>query len=173
MDLTQILKDCPKGTKLYSPIFGEVEFEKIIDEPLFPVKVNIPDSGWMRFTKEGKYGNHKGGECMLFPSKDNRDWSTFKLGKQQHNFEPFEHVLVWDQIDGCWVNDFYAYFDTNRGLHQCVMHSARECLPFAGNEALLGTNDEPKNGGIKGDFGTNGGEVVLQYNELQNKMKEE
>ena len=29
IDLTQILKDCPKGTKLYSLIFGEVNFEKI------------------------------------------------------------------------------------------------------------------------------------------------
>ena len=28
IDLTKILKDCPKGTKFYSTIYGEVEFEK-------------------------------------------------------------------------------------------------------------------------------------------------
>ena len=31
IDLTQILKDCPKGTKFYTPIWGEVTFNtKII-----------------------------------------------------------------------------------------------------------------------------------------------
>ena len=31
LNLVEILKDCPKGTKLYSPIFGEVKFEEIND----------------------------------------------------------------------------------------------------------------------------------------------
>ena len=29
IDLTKIVKDCPKGTKLYSPISGEVYFKEI------------------------------------------------------------------------------------------------------------------------------------------------
>lgn len=31
IDLTKILKDCPKGTKFYSPLFGEITFLGIID----------------------------------------------------------------------------------------------------------------------------------------------
>ena len=29
MSLAEILKNCPKGTKLYSPIYGEVEYMEI------------------------------------------------------------------------------------------------------------------------------------------------
>ena len=36
VDLTKILKDCPKGTKLYSTVCGEVEFDKITKVPLAP-----------------------------------------------------------------------------------------------------------------------------------------
>ena len=29
MNLAKILKNCPKGMKLYSPIYGEVEFTEV------------------------------------------------------------------------------------------------------------------------------------------------
>ena len=31
IDLTKILDGCPKGTKLYDTLYGEVSFEKIIN----------------------------------------------------------------------------------------------------------------------------------------------
>ena len=37
VDLTKILKDCPKGTKLYSTVCGEVEFDKIKEDMDFPI----------------------------------------------------------------------------------------------------------------------------------------
>jgi hypothetical protein len=138
-DLTKILKDCPEGAKLYSVNHGVVSFVRIVDGSVDFRDIN----GTLHFVdKFGRYINI-GEECTLFPSRDNRDWSTFKPELPQHNFEPFEKVLVWDPIDGFWGADFYAYFDTNSGLHQCVMHSARVCLPFDGNEHLLGTTNEP------------------------------
>ena len=36
IDLTKILKDCPKGTKLYSPVFGKVEL-KVIGDNKYPI----------------------------------------------------------------------------------------------------------------------------------------
>ena len=35
IDLTQILKDCPKGTKFYSTVLGEVTFKDIVDDAKF------------------------------------------------------------------------------------------------------------------------------------------
>ena len=32
LNLAEILKDCPSGTKLYSPVYGDVELEKVIQE---------------------------------------------------------------------------------------------------------------------------------------------
>lgn len=86
LNLMDILKDCPKGTKLYSTIHGEVEFEKIIIEDTFPIKFTFKVEGKnsdsiyaSSVTIDGKYAIKYNGECILFPSKDQRDWSKFKV----------------------------------------------------------------------------------------------
>ena len=75
IDLTKILKDCPKGWKLYSPIFGEMKFSKIGDNDYSIIVTQ--DCHTASFTKEGFYYADVDGECLLFPSKDQRDWSKF------------------------------------------------------------------------------------------------
>lgn len=76
INIAEILKDCPKGTKLYSPAFGEVEFIGI-DPVMKEIVCNACSNGYQRtFLSDGAYSD--GGECMLFPSKDQRDWSKFK-----------------------------------------------------------------------------------------------
>lgn len=85
VDLTKILKDAPKGTKLYSPIFGEVVFEELINpenEAGFSIKTTF-DGRNVYFTKYGRYLKSGAGECMLFPSKDNMSWEdvSFKPAK--------------------------------------------------------------------------------------------
>ena len=78
LNLVEILKDCPEGTKLYSPALGEVEFVKIVDEDeYYPIRV-IGENGNASFTSQGKLFNIQQGECLLFPSKEQRDWSKFK-----------------------------------------------------------------------------------------------
>ena len=41
IDLAKILKNCPKGTKLYSTIFGDVEFCYIDESDAYPIKLNV------------------------------------------------------------------------------------------------------------------------------------
>ena len=96
LNLVEILKDCPVGTKLYSPIFGEVEFDKIDIHSDHPIHV-LCKYGDDSFTKDGRMFSHYDGECMLFPSKDQRDWSKFKHKKPKFNpqtLKPFDTVLV-------------------------------------------------------------------------------
>ena len=76
LNLVEILKDCPKGTKLYLTTLGEVEFCKI-DAGIFPIYVKHKEVGDILLTREGKAYNRFNGECLLFPSKDQRDWSKF------------------------------------------------------------------------------------------------
>jgi hypothetical protein len=75
MSLVEILMNCPKGMKLYSPIYGEVEFTEIsaITENI-GCKIN---GCTVYFYSDGTY--FKGGECMLFPSKELRDWNDFMI----------------------------------------------------------------------------------------------
>ena len=74
MNIAEILKDCPKGTKLYSPLLGECEFKGINQSEIFVEQGQRVVS----FNKYGKYWDIKDSECLLFPSKENRDWSTFQ-----------------------------------------------------------------------------------------------
>ena len=99
LNLVEILKDCPEGTKLYSPIIGEVEFKRIkyCEYPIVTCSKN--GNRILSFTKEGLFfpeGVH--GACiMLFPSKDQRDWSKFKPKKPKFDpktLKPFDKVLV-------------------------------------------------------------------------------
>lgn len=81
MNIAKILKNAPEGTKLYSPLFGEVEFLKVYNyDDGYPVTIKIANGGTAGFTSGGRYFLEcPTAECMLFPSKENRDWSTFKV----------------------------------------------------------------------------------------------
>lgn len=83
INITTILKDKPKCTKLYSTVHGTCTFETITDE-IF--KINFCTSKF-GLTQTGecvliKFGNmFDGGECVVFPSKEMRDWSKFQWKK--------------------------------------------------------------------------------------------
>ena len=83
INIAEILKDKPKGTKLYSTVHGECTFETITDE-IF--KINFCTSKF-GLTQTGecvliKFGNmFDGGECVVFPSKEMRNWSKFAWKK--------------------------------------------------------------------------------------------
>lgn len=83
INITTILKNKPKGTKLYSTVHGKCTFEAITDE-IF--KINFCTSKF-GLTQSGectliKFGNmYDGGECIIFPSKEMRDWSKFQWEK--------------------------------------------------------------------------------------------
>lgn len=75
MNIAKILENCPSGVKLYSPVFGEVEFRKVRD---FLNEIECRTSiSTVCFYSDGTY--YKCGECMLFPSKEQRDWNEFLI----------------------------------------------------------------------------------------------
>lgn len=74
INIVEILKDCPKGTKLYSPICGNCKLLKIYNGLGLDV-INDVDEVF-NFSYDGRYNLN--GECCIFPSKDNRDWNTFR-----------------------------------------------------------------------------------------------
>lgn len=92
LNLVEILKDAPKGTKLYSPIFGECELDEVSKNFIYVVVNRGNDKGYLKesFNSNGLYYCN-GEECMLFPSKDNRDWNTFKI-EEEGSFKVGVHV---------------------------------------------------------------------------------
>lgn len=83
LNLVEILKDCPKGTKLYSTIYGDVELVKVyLKDDEYPIEIEIGEGGDITYVaNDGRLLGDFPGECTLFPSKDQRDWSKFKTKK--------------------------------------------------------------------------------------------
>ena len=151
IDLTKILEGCPKGTKFYNSIYGEVRFERIVENVSYPIILSIRDDICITInvTKKGLlYKDHKG-ECVLFPSKDQRDWSKFERFWDKPKvkrfdpkaFLPFDKILVRDSLDERWSIDFFSHKTGNivRALYSNWMYA----IPF--NEEtkhLVGTTDD-------------------------------
>ena len=86
IDLTQILKDCPKGTKFYSSIHGELLYSWMYVSSsaskitfINPNTTSMLDSTTpiiVGYYSDGRYYPNQG-ECTIFPSKEQRDWSKF------------------------------------------------------------------------------------------------
>ena len=150
LNLVEILKDCPEGTKLYSPIIGEVEFKRIkyCDYPIVTCSKNRKRI--LLFTKEGLLFPE--GECiMLFPSKDQRDWSKFKPKKPKFDpktLKPFDKVLVRTGTKrfNVWLPDLISIPPTDVDeTISCMTIDTDIIMAIPYNEetkGLVGTNKE-------------------------------
>lgn len=109
LNIAEILKNKPRGTKLYSMVHGKCSSEAVTDE-IF--KINFCTSKF-GLTQSGectliKFGNmYDGGECIIFPSKEMRDWSKFQWEKGD--------VLISNDggtevIFDKWYDDTYTSF---------------------------------------------------------------
>lgn len=77
LDLTKILKNCPKGTKFYSTIYGEVYFKEINLKCDYQIVFTLSNGCNRSVTSNGINDLRYDGECILFPSKEQRDWSKW------------------------------------------------------------------------------------------------
>lgn len=76
MNIAEILKDTLKGTELYSPIFGKVKLYEVIKCGIIKVRPSDDDCIYFEFYSDGTF--YISAECLLFPSKDQQNWSIFK-----------------------------------------------------------------------------------------------
>lgn len=144
MNIAEILKDCPKGTKFYSTVYGDVYLVEVRTNSGYPIVVKASDNMHKSFTSNGKLLNSFNGECTLFPSKENRDWSTFKKPKE-YDFKPFDKVLVRDCDKDKWNLNLFSCInnDSNDWKYVCLMNVWKQCIPYEGNEHLLDTTNSP------------------------------
>lgn len=96
INIAEILKNMPKGFHLYSPICGDCKLVGVVNNL---IKVEDKDEYIRNFLSDGK--QNVNGECLLFPSKDNRDWNTFN--KVEHSFRPEIGDVVADCCDNVFI----------------------------------------------------------------------
>lgn len=163
IDLTKILKNCPKETKFYSSIYGELIYSSMytdssnskiyfIDQNSrsmidgSPIVVSYYRDGRLYATK---------GECTIFPSKDQRDWSKFtapwyKKDKfDPKTLKPFDKVLVFKLDKKQWVCSLFSHLVVIDGVYYAWVTAGWRynfCIPYTDDtKHLVGTdNDAPE-----------------------------
>lgn len=153
INLCEILKDCPKNTKLWSSVYGYVWLKEIIDRKLTntPIILTSPGFDDIRLYNDGKYYNIQESECIVFPSETQRDWNKFKVPVKRFdpkNFKPFDKVLVRIGQSDMWLTSFFA-FHNNMGKYPiCCINGCIAAIAIPYNDEtkhLLGTtNDCPE-----------------------------
>lgn len=132
INIAEILKDCPKGTKLYSPLCGRCELYSC-DDAIINV-TSVSRNKYPSFNKFGQYyDNEPDSECLLFPSKENRDWSKFQrpfkdgdivVTKTSNNF-------IFYSIYKCVENrEVQAYVDYNLDMNKLMFNDNLSSLCF-------------------------------------------
>ena len=168
IDLTKILKNCPKRWKFYSSVYGEVEFEtiefqrvkyrynpymptcnhQIVEEDPRPIKFTVQDIEHC-VSSAGEHIKGKG-ECTFFPSKDQRDWSKFtapwykKEKFDPKTLKPFDKVLVSDEHHTRWCCSFFSHIvDQFRYKYFTSDSCYKFCIPYNDDtKHLVGTTEE-------------------------------
>ena len=155
LDLTKTLEGCPKGTEFYHTIYGRVWFIGIDLTNKYPIRLS--NNKDIAVTKKGTHNADYDGECLIFPSKDQRDWSKFerfwdepkkenpKVEKFDVNaLQPFDKVLVRDEPRDCWIPTFFWCFMPDEASPAiCFNLCWQQCIPY--NEEtknLLGTKED-------------------------------
>ena len=166
IDLTKILKNCPKGWEFYSSVYGEVRFVEITptrpvpyrqkDDELFmaevmmereyPIKlmVNICE---YRVSKAGEHKNGVG-ECTFFPSREQRDWSKFTAPwYKKERFDPktlkaFDRIIVRDDSER-WLCTIFSYIGEGCYPYNTVSGNYAHYIPYNDDtKHLVGTKEE-------------------------------
>lgn len=153
IDLTKILKDCPEGTKLYTTIWGEVTFIEVSENVcnLYPIII-YNECDHVGLTKDGRYLiNKQDSECILFPSKNQRDWSKFtapwykKEKFDTKTLKAFDRVLVSDSCNDTWCCGFFSHIAVFDDVYRyCAGRTLYErCIPYNDDtKHLVGTTEE-------------------------------
>lgn len=103
-NLANILKYCPRGTKLYSPVFGEVIFNAVSGTNIeLTAKPDGEKPVPIAFNHDGTLLlNFSNTECVLFPSKDQRNWNKFRIPTKKGD------VIMFNGQVPCLVTGDYS-----------------------------------------------------------------
>ena len=120
INIVEILKDKPQGTKLYSSACGKCKLEEVDDKSFkisfYNSKFGFMNGGEGHLDKNGKL--YDDGECVVFPSKEMRDWSKFawKKGDVLVNKDGDVHIIFERFVDGTYcsfVGKYYLWKENN------------------------------------------------------------
>ena len=150
LNLCEILKDCPKGEKFWSPMLGAVKLHDIIQsEDIIIIEAKNRETWEINSDGTINIGDIISPEIMLYPSKEQRDWTKVKYEKKTEKFDPktlkpFDRVLARNHGSYRWACDLFSdIIDGDECLYHCIGSYYRYCIPYNDDtKHLVGTKDE-------------------------------
>ena len=149
LNLCKILKYCPIGTKFWSPLLGEVELSFIHGSS---VSVRYYTGGIWDINSDGTttLGSVTSPEIMLFPSREQRDWTKVKYEPKKERFDPktlksFDRVITRNEYDE-WTCALFSHINNRpdtRFIYETCESVYEYCIPYNDEtKHLVGTKDE-------------------------------
>ena len=150
IDLTKILKDCPEGIVFWSDNYGEVKFLRIDTSLENPIRMKRSDGYSVSYTKEGWCRIEFPASCLLWPSRDCRDWSkiTAPWYKKERfdpkTLQPFDRVIASSYCDDEWDCDIFSHINKEYSFpYVCIGQARKCCIPYNDDtKHLVGTKEE-------------------------------
>ena len=155
LNLVDVLKDFPNGTKLYSTIYEDLELAGVyLENDAYPIGIKIDEVNDLicYITNDGRLLENFPGECTLFPSKKQRDWHKFNVKSNNSKFDPktlkpFDKVLVkiGTKSYHVWFPDFISLPPNNIDEAVLCMTTNDVVMAIPYNEEtkhLVGTTKE-------------------------------
>lgn len=82
INVLEVLESKPNGTKLWCVLFGKCFLDGIDINNIRPIRIGIEKGDTFKLTANAKLsGKYIDGDCLLYPSKEMRDWSRFAWKK--------------------------------------------------------------------------------------------
>ena len=149
IDLIKILENCPRGEIFWSPLFGDVKFE-LIAKDCTEIYVKVGKECRF-FNADGTIaiGGITSQAIMLYPSKDQMDWSKFEAPwYKREKFDlkmlrPFDKVIARIDKYGFWCCELFSFIEEGTNLVKCCGAYYKYCVPYNKDTVrLIGTADE-------------------------------
>ena len=115
---------------------------------LYRIKFKTRDGDIYGVAPDGRYLRCFNGECILFPSKEQRDWSKFKPKKPKFDpktLQPFDKVLVRDSNPERWRVQLFSHIIEGDAdyIYFCILNLYKYCIPYNDDtKHLVGTKEE-------------------------------
>lgn len=116
INIADKLRHCKQGTKLYHLMFGEVEFDNLDKDDYINIITKDKENNFSDYTVNqfGQYcSSYPDGECLLFPSKDNRDWNSFQVLEEGHRVMVSDNAQNWS-LRKYYKNNYVYLFSENK-----------------------------------------------------------
>ena len=125
INIAEILKDKPQGTKLYSLTYGDCFYQEYTGD--FGIECQSKNRVQFNLDEYGRYCIK--GECILFPSKEMRDWKKFswKKGDVLISNDYGTEVIFYDWYDDTYTSFYCKHYLNSEDKNKIVYYEEFLC----------------------------------------------